>query len=67
MLLFANTWEDSDIELSVLTNGSTNKILMVCSGGDTLIDMLCSNEMNENLQIDVIDSSKIQIALCIFK
>ncbi len=67
MLLFANTWEDSDIELSILKEYSPTKILMVCSGGDTLIDILCSDSIKKNSQIDVIDSSQIQISLCIFK
>ncbi len=67
--------EDADIELELIkklpvNTEQENKMLMVCSGGDTLIHILSHNPnliKNKKLKIDVIDSNKLQIALCIFK
>jgi hypothetical protein len=73
-LLFSHVWEDPICESTIvdsLNNESDiNKILMVCSGGDTLIHLLCKNNddiVNKNIVIDVIDSNKLQIALCVLK
>lgn len=69
-ILFSHVWEDSQIELEVLKKYvnlySDIQMLMVCSGGDTLIDILL-NTTNQNLTIDVIDSNSLQIALSVFK
>ena len=59
-LCFSNVWEDSRIEHYYCK--STNKMLMIGSGGETLIDLLPIN-----MYIDVIDSNILQIALCVFK
>jgi len=76
-LMFSHVWEDPELESSVLRsfNKSSNlvnstKMLMVCSGGDTLIHILCKNhdDINRlNMTIDVLDNNRLQLAVCVFK
>ena len=63
---FYYTREDSNPELLAVSKvlNSINKaptVLMIGSGGETLIDMLC---FKDSLNIDVIDMNKNQIDLC---
>jgi hypothetical protein len=65
-LLFSHVWEDPSIEASVV--GNNKKMLMICSGGDTLIHILCEDSLKiKNMKFDIIDSNKLQISLCVFK
>lgn len=77
-LLFSNVWEDPQIESDVIkrckpvlyNDENRYKMLMVCSGGDTLIHILCENQdefTTSNLWIDVLDSNRMQIATAVFK
>lgn len=77
-LLFSHVWEDPEIESDVVkmcrpkvqNDDTPYKMLMVCSGGDTLIHLLCENQEefeSYNLWIDVIDSNRLQIAITVFK
>lgn len=77
-LLFSNVWEDPEIELKLLMQQNFKKkhnqqlkMLMVCSGGDTLVHLLndfCRlNDKPTNISITVIDSNKLQIALAVLK
>ena len=65
-ILFSHVWEDPKIELEVIKKYNNINMLMVCSGGDTLIDILSDNT-DKILLIDVIDSNRMQIALTVFK
>ena len=73
-LMFTHVWEDPDLESSVLksfkNNNKATKMLMVCSGGDTLIHLICNNldDINRlNLTIDVVDNNNLQLSVCAFK
>src|SRR5271169_2511488 len=70
-LAFSHVWEDPTSESSIINSirSSTKnkiKILMVCSGGDTLIHLLCNNDL-DNIEIDAIDNNRLQISACVFK
>ena len=71
-LLFSHVWEDPAIELSLIEAMQKKqkkiKMLMVCSGGDTLIHILNHyHYCTYPIEIDVIDSNKLQIALTVLK
>jgi S-adenosylmethionine:diacylglycerol 3-amino-3-carboxypropyl transferase len=70
-LMFSHVWEDSDLESSVLKsfhkkNSINTQLLMVCSGGDTLIHLLCNNYNDIrrlNMTINVLDNNPLQLAI----
>ncbi|VBB18714.1 protein of unknown function DUF3419, partial [Yasminevirus sp. GU-2018] len=81
-LLFSYVWEDPTIEADLLNYLSESKIdpdrkkkvLIVCSGGDTLLHIVSENISKTHdlsdvnmFTVDVIDNNRLQIATCVLK